>query len=346
MKIIRTSITAVVTAAALAGCTTNQLGVTPNAVFQPANGKLFVAVGTANIDGEADLNIVATFRQPNGLSAIPISSGTISGPAGFAGPGGSADPGAGLTTVPFGSRANNFVLQSGLTGGQTTNLAGIDLYGVGPVGTSQQNVPANLYPAQPQFDDVSAGSASAFSLCGTPVPIYGGKPAYPGQQQSNGPPGYPEGFYLMASGSPPVGAYTVTLSYSQNGKTTNVPATATLASNALLPTMAAPTYATDGAGGGSGTVNIPGGVTEVLVNIADNGCFPAASYATVEVKGSGSQPYTIPPGTFATGDSLIVQAIGFDYNAYELGPPSDMTQNPGLPAHADVTVSGETGATE
>ena len=339
------ALAAAVAAAALTGCTTGQLSMVPNTTFTPANGKLFVAVGTANIDGEADLNVVATFRSPNGLSAIPISSATIAGPAGFIGPSGSGDPGADLTTVPLGSALNNFVLQSGLTGGQTTNLAGIDSYGVGPVGTSQQNVPENLYPAQPQFGDVSAGSQAAFGVCGSEIPIYGGAPAYPGQLQPNGPPGFPEGFYLVASGAPPAGTYNLVLSYSQNGTTTNVPGSVSLSSTALLPTLAAPTYTSDGNGGGSGTVNVPAGVTEVLVNVLqadpNHGCFPGDVYASVEVKGSGSQPYTIPSGTFATGSSIVVQAIGFDYNAVELGPPQDMSQNPGLPAQADVTVSPE-----
>lgn len=343
---------AVASAAAigLAGCSTNQLGVTPNIHFTPSQGQLFATVGTANINGQAGLNLLATFRSPNGLTGVPISTATISGPGGFAGPGASGDPGAGLTTIPMGSALNNFVLQSCLTGPPpcNTNLAGIDMYGVGPPGNSQQNAPANVYPAQPQFGDVNSGGA--FAACGGEIPMYGGPPAYPTAGQNLG---YPEGFYAIASGAPPTGTYNVTLSYSQNGNVTNVPVTANLASGALLPVIGAPTYVSDGAGGGSGTVTVPGGVTEVLVNIIDAGsaaggvrCNTGGAYATLLIKGAGAQNYVLPAGSMGVGDHVVVQAIGFDYNAFELGPPTDMNQNPGLPSQADLTISAETLVTE
>jgi hypothetical protein len=335
----------------LAGCSTNQLGVTPNIQFNPAQGQLFATVGTANIDGQAGLNLVATFRSPNGLSAVPISNATISGPAGFAGPGGSADPGnSGATTIPIGSQQNSFSLQSCLLG-CNTHLAGIDMYGVGPPGNSAPNSAPNTYPAQPQFGD--AGGAPELTACGsTEIPFYGGPPAYPSPGQNVG---FPEGFYMMDLGvAPPTGAYNVALSYAQNGGTTNVPVTANLGSSVLLPVIAAPTYASDGAGGGSGTVTVPAGVTEVMVNILDAGsstagppaCFPATAYFTVLVKGAGVQNYTLPAASIPVGENVVVQAIGFDYNAFELGPPTDMLQNPGLPAQADLTISGETLVTE
>jgi hypothetical protein len=342
----RLSIVLGIAVVAISGCTTSQLGVTPNINFRPVNGKLFAAVGTANIDGEAALNVVATFRGPNGLSAVPISNATIAGPAGFGGPAGSLDPGAGLAVVPLGSAANNFTLQNALFG-QSTNLAAIDLYGAGPPSDSAPNSAPNLYPAQPQFADVSAGSAAAFAVCpGPPVPLYGGPPAYPVAQQNFG---YPEGFYIVASGLPPTGNYTVTLSYAQNGKVTNTSVAAPLGAASVLPTMAAPTYVSDGAGGGSGTVSVPAGVTEVLVNVIETnggGCSPGAKYATALIKASGPQPYTIPGGTLDVGSSLAVQAVGFDYDAFGLGPPSNFKQDPGLPAQADLTISAETAATE
>lgn len=333
----------------LAGCSTNQLGVTPNITFNPAQGQLFATVGTANIDGQAGLNLVATFRSPNGLTAAPISNATISGPAGFAGLAGSADPGAGAATVPLGSQQNNFTLQSCLLGCSTL-LAGIDMYGVGPPGNSASNSAPNSYPAQPQFGD--GGGAPELTVCGnTEVPFYGGPPAYPVAGQNLG---YPEGFYMLDLGvAPPTGAYNVALSFSQNGSVSNVNGAANLASGVLLPTMALPTYVSDGAGGGSGTVTVPAGVTEVLVNILDAGsaggspsCFPAAAYFTVLVKGAGVQNYVLPAGSIPTGENVVVQAIGFDYNAFELGPPTDMQQNPGLPTHADLTISGEILVTE
>jgi hypothetical protein len=342
----------------LAGCSTNQLGVTPNISFNAAQGQLFATVGTANIDGQAGLNLVATFRSPNGLTAVPISNATIAGPPGFAGLAGSADPGAGAATIPIGSSLNSFTLQSCLLG-CNTHLAGIDMYGVGPPGNSAPNSAPNTYPAQPQFGD--AGTSVAVDACAPrgpnalnpgEIPFYGGPPAYPNAGQNLG---FPEGFYMMDLGvAPPTGAYNVTLTYSQNGSVTNVPATANLASSALLPVIGAPTYVSDGAGGGSGTVTVPAGVTEVMVNVLDAGsstaggpaCFPAAAYFTFLIKGSGAQNYTLPGGSIPLLDNVVVQAIGFDYNAFELGPPTNLQQNPGLPAQADLTISGETAVTE
>jgi hypothetical protein len=99
---------------------------------------------------------------------------------------------------------------------------------------------------------------------------------------------------------------------------------------------------------------VPAGVTEVLVNILDAGsasaggpvCFPASGYFTVLIKGAGAQNYTLPGGSIVLGENVVVQAIGFDYNAFELGPPTNLQQNPGLPAQADLTISGERVVTE
>src|ERR1700730_17266386 len=50
-----------------------------------SSNKLQFAVGTANIgfDGTVGLNVVATFRQPNGHSAVLVDTPTITGPSGF-----------------------------------------------------------------------------------------------------------------------------------------------------------------------------------------------------------------------------------------------------------------------
>jgi hypothetical protein len=51
-------------------------------VLSPSYGKLQFAVGTANIYGTATgLNVVSTYRQTNGKSAVLVNTPTITGPA-------------------------------------------------------------------------------------------------------------------------------------------------------------------------------------------------------------------------------------------------------------------------
>ena len=75
-----------VAAAILAGCSTNGASINPSVSRGNLNNdKLQLAVGTANIafDGAIGLNVVTTFRQSNGLSAVLLDTPTITGPAGF-----------------------------------------------------------------------------------------------------------------------------------------------------------------------------------------------------------------------------------------------------------------------
>ena len=335
MKHLRTSnaLLALLATGALWGCTTSQAGVTPNITTGPLGGTLELAVGTVNFGGvDAGLNVVETFRGSNGFTAVPINTATLSGPGGFLGLAGSADPGADLAAVPLGSASNFFVV-----GNNSTDLASADGFGIGPPGTSQTF--ANGFPAQPQFGDVGAGGG----LFGGEVPFYGAPPAFPAQ--SGGViPGFPEMFYLLdLGGAPPTGSYTLLVSFSQNGVSKSTSTSASLASNALLPTMAAPSYTADINNDGGGTVNVtnPAGVTESLVNITDT---TSGALSTVVTHGSGPQTATVPAGTFTAGDSLTLQAFGFDYPDVEL-VLSSPGPNPTLPASADVTISAQAGGT-
>ncbi len=323
---------AAVIAAALTGCTTGQLNRTPPLHFTPTNAVLQFTVGTVNFAGTGvGLNVLETDRAPSGYTAFPDNTVTLTGPAGFAGTPGSADPGAGAASVPLGAAVNSFPL-----GANVTMLAAADGFGIGPPGSSSSAI--SPFPAQPQFLDALPNSTFTAQRG-----IYGGPPAYPAP---SGPPGYPEGFYLLALPAvPPLGAYTLTVSYSQNGTAATQTANATLSSAALLPVLTTPTYVSDGAGGGSGTVTLPPGVVEVLVDITDR---TSGVRATAEVTGAGTtQTYTIPDTLgFAAGDTLRIQAFGFDYNDFELGPPTNLSQTPALPAQADVTVAPQGAAAE
>jgi hypothetical protein len=110
-----------------------------------------------------------------------------------------------------------------------------------------------------------------------------------------------------------------------------------------LATLPAPSYAGNGVGGGSGSINVPVGVSEVLIDITDRGPSARAGVrATVVVHGSGVQAYNVPNSLqFNNGDALRIQAFGFDYNDFELGPPNNLSQSPPLPAQADVTVAAQ-----
>ena|GEM_PF-3592011 len=320
-------------ALALGACTTGQLNVTPPLQFTPVSAKLQMSVGTVNFAGAAvGINVLETDRAPSGYTAIPDNTGTLTGPGGFAGPAGSADPGSGSASVPIGSAINAFPLASG-----STIFAAADGYGIGPPGSSNSAVSA--FPVQPQFRDAVAGAATAFSAARA---LYGGPPAYP---PPSGSTGYPEGFYLIAlAGAPPTGVYTLTVSFSQNGNPGAQAASATLTSNATLATLPAPSYTGNGAGGGSGSITVPAGVTEVLIDVTDR---VSGARATAVVHGVGAQPYTIPNSLgFVTGDALRIQAFGFDYNDFELGPPNNLSQTPPLPAQADVTVAAQLNTTQ
>jgi hypothetical protein len=337
MRHARIGLVLVTLAVGLGSCTTGQLNVTPPLTFSPTNAALQMSVGTVNFAGSAaGLNVLETDRSPSGFTAIPVNTVVLTGPSGFAGPAGSADPGSGAAAVPLGSHNDSFPVAS-----FTTNLAAADGFGIGPPGSSSSSI--SPFPVQPQFLDAVSGAVASFPA---QLPIYGGQPAYP---PPSGPIGYPEGFYLLAlSSPPPTGTYTLTVSYSQNGNSGSQTATATLASNALLPTIAAPSYTSDGKGGGSGSVTIPAGITETFVQItATNSRGAVLGSATVVLKATGAQAFSIPDSVgLPAGATLVVQAFGFDYDDFGLGPPGNLAQKPALPAQADVSVSAALVTTE
>jgi hypothetical protein len=131
-------------------------------------------------------------------------------------------------------------------------------------------------------------------------------------------------------------------------------ATATLASTTPLgPTSV--TFTGDATGGGSGTVSVPAGVTETEVFLIDiSSSSGAATYYTVgPLTGTGTVNYTLPDNlgacttncpqpSMVSGDTVVVAAVGYDYPAFEAGPPGNTTQKPviaGANGQADITMS-------
>ncbi len=342
--------------ATIGACSTGQSNTTPPIVSQApsqASAKLQLAVGTVNFSGIASgINVLETFRGANGFSAVPINTATLSGPPGFTAPAGSSDPGSGAVQIPLGSSHNAFIIGNA---GSGTILASADGFGIGPPSSSIAG--QNIYPFQPQFAD-AAGLQAAGLFPGGAMPIYAGPPAYPPaimvpsalSAQHLIPSGWAEGFYLVAlSAAPASGDYTLTVQYTANSATVVTQASAHLA-NQTLPLFNPPQLTSTGNGGASVTVALPPGVTEAIVNVLDTNvlttCATAVANTTLVFRAGAAPTQTIPSNlgtagapTFCSGDTLLAQAFGFDYDDVGLGPPANVSPAPTLPAQADVTVS-------
>jgi hypothetical protein len=315
-----------------------------------------LSVGTANFDGAATgLNVLETFRDGQGYTAVPITTALLKTPASLHGVHGSKDPGAnGVGSFPLGSKSNQFLIGAG----QQTEVAGVDGFGIGPPSCSCPGV--NFYPMQPQFADNPALS-SAFP--GGAEPFYGGPPAYPATVLTASalsslvqiPSSWPEGFYLMGFTKVPSGKYGLEASYSQSGVDHVVSASASLDASRVLPAMQSPLLTPHKDGSVDVEMTLPHGVKQVLVYVIDSKvppspggtCITGLGFASVLFNGSGTK--TIPADlgnygqggaqTFCNGDLLEAQAFGFDYDDFDLGPPGNVQQTPALPAQADMTIS-------
>ena len=313
-----------------------------------------MSLGTANLSGlNQGVNLLETFRNAQGFTAIPITTATLSGPPGLIGPRQSKDPGSSKSTIPIGAASNQFLVGAA---GTTSVLAGADGFGIGPPGCSCAGI--NFYPFQPQFADVAA----KLTFSGGTEPFYGGPPAYPPTTLAASalsglvqiPSSWSEGFYIMAFNKlPPAGKYTLTASYSQNARATVQKASADFRPT-LLPAFTNVTAHSDHKGGAVVTLKFPRGVKQALVNIIDanvppapssNPCNTGLGFATLRFDGSGTRSVPDHLGnygkggakTFCKGDLLNIQVIGFDYDDFDIGPPGNTQQRPRLPAHADLT---------
>jgi len=272
----------------------------------PSYGTLELAVGTANIYGtETGMNVVTSFRQAGGKSAVLLDTPSITGPftlpaAVAAGSGvdgfATAPVGPSLTEVTAGGEltgttqalrlgsvaCDSAALTGACPAGYTPNTStfgqsgGVFANGLQPSNSTNNGVPYTYTPyAEPLFDTTMYAS--------TP---WGGPPAYDpdghkmgvrdGLNNLGSINGYVTGLTTFAGVTPAAGAYALSLSIGSIGSSgqssySTVSTTATLTSTALLPTIATPILAEDGAGGGAITVLLQGGETEALVFIEDYG---------------------------------------------------------------------------
>jgi len=366
-------------AALLAGCGGgNNGGAVPTTTQANLGGdKVQLAVGTAYnaADTSIGLNVVTTFRQPNGFSATLANTPSITGPAGFAVPGtfsgayGSGNVDAGTATISSSPQVNLSATPVNSTLGTFT---GAFSYGLAPLNSDQQGAegyfpgnpnatPANGFSGNPVYDPNgnlpfweqplgAAPASQALFLVGPPAVPFFNNGTFPG-----GFAGYSPGFTAFEI-APVAGTYTETVKVTpSNAAAQSFTATANLASTAVL---SAPVVAvTSTAGGGlAGTVTVGAGATETLVFIRDTS---ARTFYTVEVTGTGAQTWTLPATlgacngascennaatqapSLAAGAKYTVQAVSFDYPALEAGPPSNTSQTPtltGASGQADLAI--------
>jgi len=351
------AVAAVALLTALAGCTSGQSGVEP--AFQSVNlntNKLQFAVGVATFaDGSTGLNVVPTFRQPNGLSATllntPLLSGPFVVPAGpFANPAiDTAGNDSGTGTI-----SGSPQVQPGVTPASTTfnQSGGVFSSGFAPENsTTSGSANFNVY-ATP-FYTVSGGAVRSSTY-------RGGPPAYPQVRNGQFPAafvGFPQGFTSFIV-TPGVGTYSLSVGIQDgNGATTTIAAApATLGSIAGLAASTAPTATKDGSGGLTVSFTAPAGTTESLVDIVDRS---ANAYYTVLTTGAGPQTAVLPANlgpfsggaptaSIATGDTFSIRIVNLDYPGFESGVPQNTQQSPtlaGPSGQADISYAPVVGGT-
>lgn len=384
----------------VAGCGTNGNAQIPKITQTPlAQNALQLAVGTARIGQDGNtvgLNVVATLRQPNGLSAVLADQPTLSGPAGFTV--GGAAPGAYPSSVVTSANVDAGTAHisgspqvplsnANLVNSTLGTFTGVFSYGFGPFNCDQNctNV-TGYYPGNPNASGGNGFDSSIYD--GSSIlaqALHSGDPTQPLPFFSSdpfdylmGPPAvpffndgtFPAGFTGYSPGftdfemAPISGQYSLTVNVAaQNAKSTSYNATATLSSTAALGPITVTDF-TGSAGGGTGHVTVPAGVTETLVFIVDA---EAGLYYTVgPLTGTGSIAFSLPGtlgpctgsacqnGANATpsltsGDDVAIAAVGFDYPAFEAAPPGNKQQKPaiaGANGQADLTASAIFPATE
>lgn len=332
-----------------AGSVQSQLEPPITTVNPITQSTLQFAVGTAKFsDGVVGLNAVETLRQTAGGfvgTSILLNAPTIVGPAGFLVPATALAADAftdGGTNRISGNLVTSIVAPPPATTFNPTRAAftGIaSATGFFPGGSTNSGVAPNLAPYPLPFyaaadpglvaADTALGGASGaltFNYIGGPPAFM--PPGHTSTQDSTFPSGfrgYPLGFTDFVA--PAVaGTYTLnvviptginaTTGVSTTGTKT---ATAVLAAIGGLPTWGvAPTFAPDGAGGGTITTNFAagGGITEEYVELVDLGALSGGKSGTWACQTTGTGPYyytfKVVPGaaSVAVPDNIGAAAPG------------------------------------
>jgi hypothetical protein len=357
---------------ALPACTSGNAAVEPpKTIANTSASELQFQVGTANLQGVAGLNTVATFRQPNGLSAQLDNTPSITLPFTNTAPAAVAFNDSGTNRISGTPQTNN---------GQPSS----------DPRTFAQSVGAFAYGFLNSNSTTTGANNSAFYPAANSMPYYAPSTTAPGPRRAfyvgPGNPfvpnfkdgslgtafsGYPSGFTTFDLAP---GAGTYTLSVGLPNASTPIPtftATTTLTNLTLLPNMPAPAVTSDGTGGLTVTETIPPGILETLIFIVDRN---TANYYTLVMRGTGPQTATLADNlgpitggvagpSLNPGDLYRVFAFGFDYPAIEAvpvganPPQAPVINNAGTPCtfsgtsstcpgQADLTQSPPTGGAE
>jgi hypothetical protein len=343
-----------------AGCSSNGTAAVPGAKqVDLSMDKLQVAVGTANIafDGTVGLNVLATFRQPSGFSAVLADTPTITGPASFVVPPAAPPLDAGTNHIS----ATPQIMPTP-DPPQTTfaTNGGVFSYGFGPF--NSDNTSSAFYPGNPNSYNFADYTEPFYAKSPNPPVVLGGPPAYPFFTDGTYPPGfagYPQGFTAFEA-APVAGSYSLSVVVPiVSGPSPVFTAAATLTSTTPLPTLGKPAFTKDGLGGGTVTISIPADarIVETMVYVEDTTA--ATFFAVGPLRGTGALVAPLPdklgpcvgsgcqngPGataTIPTGDSYVVYVVTYDYPAFEAGPPGNTNQTPvivGANGQADLSMS-------
>jgi hypothetical protein len=362
-----------------------------------------VNVGTDG--NKIGLNTVETYRQSNGLSAVLLDTPTITGPSGFVntagvdttspylstGTGANCQSGTLVAGADFGTNAISGDPQNPSVQFRPTHTLGeaalLGSYGIQPFNSTEG---ANAYYAgvintidcgfgwakhptyqaypEPFYLSQAAVTAIEATQEVNPPSYLGGPPAFPFVSDGSAAPGfagYVAGFTAFEL-TPVAGTYTLSVNVpASNAASTTATATATLSSLNPLPALPAPTYTSDGVGGGSGTIVVPADprITETMVYILDQTA--NNNFSVGPLKGTGAISYTLPDGygpcipvgcgktnpspSIPSGDIVFVYAASYDYPAFEAAPPASTSAKPtitGSGGQADITLSPIAKATE
>jgi hypothetical protein len=314
--------------------------------------RLQIAVGVATFyDGTQGLNVVGTWRQPNGLSATGLSTPFITGPSGFVVPDSAQAGDDEGTNIISGS----LQVLPGNSAKPTTlgTHNGVFSYGIQPDNSSTSGGLISGFNPIPFYADQDPNCTQSSPPGPCPVDEYiGGPPAFPNFQNGTYPSaflGYSEGFTTFLT--PPVaGSYSLQLTIqTSNAGTFHSPVvSSSLARTAGLPGWTGTaSIVPAGANGAKISYTPPAGVTEVIVNVIDENT--GGEFTAVDANASGSVtfPDNQGPGatatpTFNNGDPLYVQLLGVDYPAFEAAPPANSALQPtllGAAGQADITLT-------
>ncbi len=352
---------------------------TPGTTLQ--SSKIQLAVGTARLpDGTTGLNVVSTFRQTNGLSAALVNTPSIAGPSGFTVPAtsfgvGNGDGGSGadagthsITALP----QSYLPLPAQLT---TFGRVGGDFASGLADFNNDTNGNGAFYPGQASGPNPAWGEPFYVATIPVTGAVPPGVPGVPPQPYIVGPPavpffndgtefssfaGYMTGFTAFDA-APATGQYTLTdVVATTNAGSPSFTASATLTSITPLPALPAPTFVSDGKGGGTATVAVPSDprIVETMIYIVDVGA--KLYFTSPPMKGTGTLTFVLPdtlgvctvlvsgcqtshPGVSITsGDQYLVYAATFDYPQFEAEPPTNTSQTPtltGATGQADISLS-------